>query len=137
MRMGRMATVGRGMVDQGGTFESELSPEEEGVAKFEEADCARTERSVEALAGAEECAAEGKRVCGGMRQQRKEADRRMEKQRKPKAATTTTRWDQGGGGGNSWEKVRGQKRGDRCGGWDGTADGVEPCFHPQRRPGIF
>ena len=35
--------------------------------------------------------------------------------------------------GNSWERVRGQRRGDQCGesGWD--SGGIEPCFHPQQK----
>ena len=55
-----MAAVGRRMVDRCGTFEFELSPEEEVITEFEAADCARTERSIEDLGGVEKRAVEGK-----------------------------------------------------------------------------
>ena len=49
------------------------------------------------------------------------------------AATMTTRWDQVGGGGGSRKRSEVRREGINVESWGGTADGIEPCFHPQQK----
>ena len=108
--MGRMVAVGRSLVDQGGAFKSELSPEKAGVAGFEAACGARAERGVE-MKSALWKGNESMEACDGTNREGRSSDGEAEKMRGGDDDDDET----GSGGCSSREKARGQKRGDQCG----------------------